>query len=106
MLWGDVRLGNVVIALDSVDPVAILDWEMATIGPAESDVAWLTALSDMTDTMVGDRVPGFLTRAEVIEHYESVLGRSLMDLEWHEMFAMARAAAIHLRTEIAKATAT
>ena len=40
LLWGDVRLGNVIFDDDSARRVAVLDWEMATIGSAEHDLAW------------------------------------------------------------------
>ncbi|WP_448222916.1 phosphotransferase family protein [Gordonia iterans] len=36
--WGDARIGNVMY--DGVEPVAVLDWEMATVGPRELDLAW------------------------------------------------------------------
>ena len=37
--WGDSRIGNVMYR-DFV-PVAVLDWEMACLGPRELDLAWL-----------------------------------------------------------------
>ena len=37
--WGDSRIGNMMS--DGFDPVAVLDWEMAGVGPRELDVAWL-----------------------------------------------------------------
>jgi aminoglycoside phosphotransferase (APT) family kinase protein len=103
-LWGDVRLGNTVVG-DDLAPVALLDWEMTTVGPAESDVAWYTALSAMTDHFVGSSLPGFLDRDGVVAHVEAGLGRPLRDLGWHESFALVRAAAAHLRTRIVAALA-
>ena len=35
--WGDSRIGNMMF--DGFDPVAVLDWEMAGVGPRELDVA-------------------------------------------------------------------
>jgi aminoglycoside phosphotransferase (APT) family kinase protein len=104
LLWGDVRLGNVVVGDDGT-PAALLDWEMATIGPAESDVAWFTALSDMTDHFVGSRLPGFLDRDGVVAHVEAGLGRPLEHQDWHECFAVARAAAAGFRTKVVAALA-
>ena len=37
--WGDSRIGNLLF-LDHT-PVAVLDWEMATLGPREVDLAWM-----------------------------------------------------------------
>jgi aminoglycoside phosphotransferase (APT) family kinase protein len=102
ILWGDVRLGNVVVD-DAFGVAAVLDWEMATLGPAESDVAWYTALSAMTDHFVGVSLPGFLDRVGVVAHVETALGRELCDLAWHESFAMARAAAAGFRTRVVAA---
>ncbi|WP_297793839.1 phosphotransferase family protein, partial [Mycobacterium sp.] len=39
LLWGDARVGNVLY--DDFQPVAVLDWEMVTLGPRELDVAWM-----------------------------------------------------------------
>ena len=104
VLWGDVRLGNVVFD-ERYRPAAVVEWEMATIGPAESDVAWFTALSAMTERFFGTRVPGFLDRDEVVAHHERALGRPLLDLGWHEVFAMARAATVVVRTQVVAALA-
>lgn len=102
VLWGDVRLGNTVVD-GSGSPAALLDWEMAAIGPAESDVAWYTALSDMTEHFVGTSLPGFLDRDGVVAHVETALGRTLVDLAWHEAFAVTRAAAAAVRTRVVAA---
>ena len=37
--WGDSRIGNILYR--DFEPVAVLDWEMAALGPAEVDVAWM-----------------------------------------------------------------
>ena len=39
LAWGDSRIGNVLYR--DFRPVAVLDWEMATVGPRELDVAWI-----------------------------------------------------------------
>ena len=36
--WGDSRIGNVMYR--DFEPVAVLDWEMAGLGPREVDVGW------------------------------------------------------------------
>lgn len=96
VLWGDVRLGNVIVD-DDFTPVAVLDWEMASIGPAELDLGWCTALDAMAEHFVGQRVPGFLRRDEIVAHHERALGRPLVDLRWFELFAMARSSALQIR---------
>ncbi len=39
LVWGDSRVGNVLY--EDFKPVAVLDWEMATLGPREMDAAWM-----------------------------------------------------------------
>ena len=96
LLWGDVRLGNVIFDEDRT-PVAVLDWEMASIGSAEHDLAWLLSLEDIPRELLGRTVPGFLDHDEVVARYEVRLGRAVQDLEWYEILALVRSAAILTR---------
>ena len=98
VLWGDVRLGNVIFD-DEFAPAAVLDWEMASIGPAELDLGWFTALEAMTEHFFGRRVPGFLTRDEVVARHEHALGRPLVDFRWFEVFALCRSSVLNLRAD-------
>ncbi len=94
--WGDVRLENVILD-DDLHPVAVLDWEMASLGAAEHDLAWLTTLQATQDALVGRRVDGFLDLAEVVATYEARLGRPVQDLAWYEALAALRSTAILTR---------
>jgi aminoglycoside phosphotransferase (APT) family kinase protein len=102
VLWGDVRLGNAIVADDGT-PAAILDWEMASIGPAEMDVAWYVSQARMMARFFGSTVPGFLEPEAIVAHCSTALGRPLHDMAWHEGFAMARSAAVHHRAEVVAA---
>ena len=97
LLWGDVRLGNVVFDPERLVPRAVLDWDMASAGPAELDVAWFLALEALQADLTGMRVPGFGAREEAIAIMERALGRALRDLEWYEVLSLVRAAAISTR---------
>lgn len=96
LCWGDARIGNVLFA-DDRSVTAVLDFEQASIGPAEMDLAWYLALDDLTNHFVKRTVPGFLPRAEIVARYEAALGRTVRDLEWHEIFALVRSTAINER---------
>jgi aminoglycoside phosphotransferase (APT) family kinase protein len=96
LLWGDVRLGNLVFD-DERRVRAVLDWDLSSIGPAEMDLAWHLGLEDMMVTLFDRRVEGFPSRDEVIDRYERKSGRALCDLGWHEVFALVRALAINDR---------
>jgi aminoglycoside phosphotransferase (APT) family kinase protein len=96
LLWGDVRLGNLVF-----DPgrtvTAVLDWDLASLGPPGSDLGWHFGLEFMMEALFGERVAGFPARAESIARYEARSGCEVRDLDWHEVFALVRALAINDR---------
>lgn len=97
LLWGDVQFANAVFG-DDGSIAAVLDWEMASIGPAEMDFGWLLALHSMSiATNGGVDLPGFLDRDAAIDRYSSALGRPLVSLEWFETFALVRSGAIMMR---------
>jgi aminoglycoside phosphotransferase (APT) family kinase protein len=96
LLWGDVQLGNVLVA-DDMTIAAVLDFEMSLIAPAELDLAWFLVLHRMTVERCGGDLPGFLDSAGTIEAYEARLGRTVADLRWFEVFAALRSGAIMVR---------
>jgi len=96
LLWGDVRFGNVIFG-DDLSPRAVLDWDMASIGAPEHDVAWFTTLESTTRSIVGQHLDGFPDRDGTIAQYESVTGRVLRDVEWYETLALIRSTAIMTR---------
>ena len=79
LLWGDVRLGNLVF-----DPgrrvTAVLDWDLASIGPREMDLGWHFGLEFMMEALFGGRPPGFPGTAEALERYERQSGYEAKDL--------------------------
>jgi len=96
LLWGDVQLGNVLVGQD-MGVSAVLDFEMASIGPAEIDLAWFVVLHDMAVDRCGGDVPGFPGRAATIAAYQARLDRPVTDLRWYEAFAALRSGAILVR---------
>lgn len=97
LVWGDPRLGNMV--MDENRCVrAVLDWELATIGPAEMDLGWYLGLERVLLEVTGMAPPpGMVDLDDVARDYEVALGRPLQDLAWHEIFAVFRALAINVR---------
>lgn len=93
LLWGDARLGNVLFD-DTRAVDAMLDWECASIGPAEMDYAWYLALDALTTKAVGAAVPGFLAGDALRAACERALGRAFIGLQWHEIFALVRSTAV------------
>jgi len=100
--WGDSRIGNILYR--DFEPVAVLDWEMAALGPAEVDVAWMIWMHRFFEDLAANygmpSLPDFLTRAGVVEIYEDLSGRRLHDMEWFEVLAATRMAVITIRTSM------
>jgi aminoglycoside phosphotransferase (APT) family kinase protein len=96
LLWGDVRFGNVIFG-DDLTPLAVLDWDMTSIGAPEHDVAWFTTIESTTRSILGQHLEGFPDRDGTITQYESLSGRRLVDVEWYEILASIRSTAILAR---------
>lgn len=96
LLWGDPRLGNMVFD-EARAVVAVLDWELASIGPAEVDLGWYLAQERTMAELIGMTVPGFPSRADILERYETAAGRTLGDVAAYEVFGSFRQLAIDVR---------
>jgi aminoglycoside phosphotransferase (APT) family kinase protein len=96
IVHGDYRLGNVMYAPAPPRLVAILDWEMSTIGDPLADLGYLcTFWVDRDDPPAGifeqhalTRAPGWPTRAELVARYEERSGRSMSDIRWYQALAL------------------
>jgi len=105
IVHGDYRFGN--MFLDPNDPgrvIAVLDWEMATLGDPLSDLGYtLGYWGEVNDTpaMIEARTaskvtakPGFLTRDEVVQEYARRSGRNVDNIEFYEVLAYYKLAII------------
>jgi aminoglycoside phosphotransferase (APT) family kinase protein len=84
------------------EPVAVLDWEMAAIGPRELDVAWLVnahlVFESLAQSMDLPGMPDFLRADDVATAYESMTGYAVRDLDWFLAYASVQWAIVFLRT--------
>jgi aminoglycoside phosphotransferase (APT) family kinase protein len=96
LLWGDSRIGNVIFR--DFEPRAVLDWEMATLGQPEVDLAWFLYFDrHHSEGSATARLPGFPSPDETVAQYERLLGRPMRDLDYYEVFAALRFAVIMAR---------
>lgn len=97
--WGDSRIGNVMY--DGFDPVAVLDWEMAAVGPRELDIAWMIFLhiffQDITEQAGMPGLPEFMRRADVVAEYKRLTGHSASHMDFYEVYAALRHAIVMAR---------
>ncbi|MGQ7272894.1 phosphotransferase [Marinobacter sp. V034] len=100
---GDYRLGNLMLAEDRPQVVAVLDWELSTLGHPLADLAYyclpyqLPAELEGSRGLVGEDLEalGILNEQETVERYCRQTGRSGID-DWHVYlsFSLFRLAAI------------
>ena len=100
--WGDSRIGNVMYR--DFTPVAVLDWEMAALGPRELDLTWMVFLhrffEDLATRYGLPGMPSFLRRDDVAASYEARTGHTPRHLDWHFVYAALRHGVIMARVQL------
>lgn len=103
LIHNDYKYDNVL--LDADDPgrvIAVLDWEMATIGSPRMDLGttlgyWVEAADDarLQGLAFGPtNLPGSLSRAELIARYEEQTGVAIGDGVYYRVFGLFKIAVI------------
>jgi aminoglycoside phosphotransferase (APT) family kinase protein len=99
IVHGDYRLDNCMVD-DRGTVVAVLDWEICTLGDPLADVGMLmvywTGPGDPPSAWSGTATTaaGFWDRHRVAEHYAAVTGRDLADVDFYVSFAYWKLACI------------
>ncbi len=103
LIHNDFKFDNLVLHRPSMERVvAILDWEMATIGDPLMDLGsslayWVEAGDAPVFTMLGlgvTALPGSLRRAELAEAYGTATGRDVSDIAFYYTFGLFKLAVI------------
>jgi aminoglycoside phosphotransferase (APT) family kinase protein len=103
LVHNDYKLDNVM--LDRDDPtriVAILDWEMCTVGDPLIDLGLLLCYwpqADDPEIFAGSlrsvtMLPGWMTRAEIIERYAARSRRDVSEIGYYHTFAVFKLAVV------------
>ena len=100
LCWGDARIGNVLY--DDFEPVGVLDWEMAAIGPRELDISWMVFAHQVFESITGmlelPGMPHLLREEDVKATYESLTGVELGDLDWYHVYNAVQWCIVFMRT--------
>jgi aminoglycoside phosphotransferase (APT) family kinase protein len=104
IVHNDFRLGNVIWS-EKTPPrlLAILDWELATIGDPLLDLGYaaccypmrgepLNPTQELSAAMLGD---GFPSREEMVQHYAVATGRDVSRLGWYAAMAAWKLAVLY-----------
>jgi aminoglycoside phosphotransferase (APT) family kinase protein len=105
LLHNDWRLDNMM--LDSHDPgrcVAVFDWDMCTLGDPFADLgtllsAWIEASeappgSAAAPVGMPSNTPGFMTRAEAVQHYAKRHGIDVSNVPYYYVFGLFKIAIV------------
>ncbi|WP_099038979.1 phosphotransferase family protein [Mycobacterium neglectum] len=100
LVWGDSRVGNVLY--DGFKPAAVLDWEMATLGPREMDVAWIIFAHMVFQELAGlaglPGLPDVMREEDVRSVYTERSGVELGDLNWFYVYSGVIWCCVFMRT--------
>lgn len=100
LCWGDARIGNVMYS-EQGERLAVLDWEMVSLGSPAQDVAWALFLDrHHSEAMEVPRLEGFPSKAASVARYEAATGRVLDNLDYYEVFAGFRFSVIMARLAV------
>jgi aminoglycoside phosphotransferase (APT) family kinase protein len=91
---GDPKLAN--LLWEEGQLTAVLDWELAYNGEPLSDLGYILHFfaSDTHGASPANELPGMWSRAAVIDAWEGISSRSARGVEWYEIAADAKMAAI------------
>jgi aminoglycoside phosphotransferase (APT) family kinase protein len=100
IVHGDYRLDNTVLD-DRGDVIAILDWEICTLGDPLADLGLLLVYwheaGDANQAVLGvapTALPGFATRAQLVERYAAASGRDVSAVPYYQAFGIWKLACI------------
>jgi aminoglycoside phosphotransferase (APT) family kinase protein len=97
LVWNDARMGNTMFGGD-LKVASLFDFDVATLGPAEIDLAWWIYMDDVFSTIFGiARAAGVPDRDAAVKGFERIYGRSMNNFEYYEAVAALKHAVISLQ---------
>jgi aminoglycoside phosphotransferase (APT) family kinase protein len=92
IMHGDYHAANVMFSRTGPEVVAIVDWEMCTIGDPLLDLGWLLATWRQNDgSSVFEheltRLGGLASTDELLQRYATNTTRDLTDIDWYTVLA-------------------
>jgi len=89
LCWGDSRVGNII--WKNLEPVAVIDWEMASIGNPLLDVSWWYWIDYVNSVGLGVQRPGGLpSLEEIYSSWQALTGLSTGHSDYYDLFNLLR----------------
>ena len=84
LVWNDARLGNTMYAPDGVEVASLFDFEVATLGPPEVDLAHWVYLDEVFSENFGvPRIDGLPRGREAVAGFERIYGRAMPQFSYY-----------------------
>jgi aminoglycoside phosphotransferase (APT) family kinase protein len=99
LVWNDARLGNTMYAADGIGVVSLLDFEVATLGPPEIDLAHWVYLDEVFSENFGvPRIDGLPRGAEAVAGFERIYGRPMPQFSYYMAVAALKILILSVRS--------
>jgi aminoglycoside phosphotransferase (APT) family kinase protein len=93
LCWGDSRPGNVI--WKDLQPNAIIDWEMASIGDPLQDVSWWYWIDYINCVGLGvTRLGGLPSLETIYQQWQELTGLPILNSGYYDLFSVVRFAII------------
>jgi aminoglycoside phosphotransferase (APT) family kinase protein len=87
VVWYDARVGNIMFD-DRLEVASMFDWEGATLGPPEFDIAWWVMFDEYLCEAQGlARLPGVPDAEGTLRRYEELAGQPLSHIGYYQVMS-------------------
>jgi aminoglycoside phosphotransferase (APT) family kinase protein len=99
LVWNDARLGNTMYEPGGIEVAALFDFEVATLGPAEVDLAHWVYLDEVFSENFGvPRIDGLPRGAEAVAGFEQIYGRAMPHFSYYMAIAALKILILSVRS--------
>lgn len=105
LLHNDFKLDNVILDPSTIEPVAVVDWDMGSRGDPMFDLATMLSYWAEADDppcmhdvqQMPSAMPGFMTRQQLIETYARLSGRDVSNFHFYRVLTMFKTSVVYLQ---------